>query len=58
MFMKLVDHSSNIGWKVHEQAWNPHEIEFALMGSHITKGACSLLSLDWFSCLEHVSQFL
>jgi hypothetical protein len=56
--MKLVDHSSNIGWKVHEQAWNPHEIEFALMGSHITKGACSLLSLDWFSCLEHVSQFL
>ena len=28
--MKSVEHSSNIGWKAHEQAWNPHEIGFAL----------------------------
>ena len=28
--MKLVEHFSDIGWKVHEQAWDLHEIEFAL----------------------------
>ena len=39
-FMKLVEHSCSIGWKVHEQAWNMHEIEFALMWSQLTKGVC------------------
>ena len=28
--MKLVDRTSVIGRKVHELAWNLHEIEFAL----------------------------
>ena len=35
--MKLVEHSGNIGWKVHELAWNLHEIEFALFGDFFTK---------------------
>ena len=26
--MKLVAHFGDIGWKVHELAWNLHEIEF------------------------------
>jgi len=29
--MKLVEHSNNIGWKVHELGWNLHEIEFVLV---------------------------
>lgn len=29
--MKLVEHSSDIDWKVHELAWNFYEIEFALL---------------------------
>ena len=28
-FMKLIEHCSNIGWKVHELAWNRHNFEFA-----------------------------
>ena len=29
--MKLVAHSGDIDWKVHELTWNLHAIEFALM---------------------------
>ena len=29
--MKLVEHFGNIGWRVHELAWNFLEIEFALL---------------------------
>ena len=36
--IKFVEHSSNMGWKVHEVAWNLHEIEFALPQSHLIKG--------------------
>ena len=36
-FMKLVEHCSNIGGKVHELAWNLHDIVFVLMWSHLTK---------------------
>ena len=36
--MKLVEYSGNIGWKVHELAWNLHEIGFALIWSHLAKG--------------------
>ena len=28
-FMKLVEHSDNMSWKVHEIVWN-HDIDFAL----------------------------
>ena len=28
--MKLVEYFGNIGWKVHEQAWNLNENQFAL----------------------------
>jgi hypothetical protein len=28
-FKKLVDYFGNISWKVHELAWNLHEIDFA-----------------------------
>ena len=38
-YMKLVEHFDNIDWKVHELACNLHEIEFALLQSHLTKGA-------------------
>jgi hypothetical protein len=29
--MKLVEHSDNIGWKVHALAWNLHDFEVALL---------------------------
>ena len=29
--MKLVEHTGNISWKVHELAWNLQDIEFAFM---------------------------
>ena len=45
--MKLVAHSSDIDWKVHELAWNLHEIEFALMWTHLTKGVCIHSSYIW-----------
>ena len=35
--MKLVEYLGNIGWKSHELAWNFHEIEFALLRSHLSK---------------------
>ena len=36
--MKCVEYSGKIGWKVYELPWNLHEIEFAHMRSHFTKG--------------------
>ena len=29
--MKLVEYSSNNGWRVHKLAWDLHEVEFAHM---------------------------
>ena len=29
--MKLEEHSGNMGWKVHELAWNVQKIDFALL---------------------------
>ena len=26
--MRLLEHSGNIGWKVHELAWNVHKLKF------------------------------
>jgi hypothetical protein len=43
--MKLVEHSSNIGWKVDELAWNLHEIKFAIVWSHLIKGVFFLAIL-------------
>ena len=37
MFMKLVKHYGNIGWKVHELAWPLHKIKFELLWSYLTK---------------------
>jgi hypothetical protein len=37
-FAKLVEHSSYIGWKVHELAWNLHEtFDKDLRGFHMWK---------------------
>ena len=35
---KLVDHTGNMGWKVHEIALNLHEIDSTLLGIRLTKG--------------------
>ena len=35
--MKLLEHSNNNNWKVHELTWNLHETKFTLMWSHFTK---------------------
>ena len=37
-FMKLIEYFGNIDWKIHELAWNLHEIEFAHLWSHLSKG--------------------
>ena len=33
-FMKLVEHHGNMGWMVHELAWNHYKTEFAPRGDH------------------------
>ena len=53
-FMKLAEHSSNMGWKVHEVTWNIHENEFALMQSHLTKGICTKRESMRFSNVMHI----
>ena len=58
--MKLVEYSCSIGWKVHELAWSLHEIEFALLRSHPSKGVtwCEDMkspctpTISWFTWLE------
>lgn len=37
-FVKLIKHFGSSGWKVHKLAWNLHEIAFAFMRSHLTRG--------------------
>ena len=49
-YLITIEHFDNIGWKVHEVAWNLHEIEFALLGNHLTKE--KYITLD---CTDHIS---
>ena len=51
-FMKLVKHSSNIIWNVHELAWNLYVIESALLWSHLTKGVIYGFLFP-FGCIQH-----
>ena len=48
--MKLEAHyNGDIGWMVHELAWNRHEIEVALLWTHLMKGVlrkCLNLKVD------------
>ena len=55
--MKFVEHSSNMGWRVHEIAWNHHEIEFALPWTHLTKGVSGGGGLTnlWLLEVQHIS---
>ena len=47
--MKLVEHYGNISKKVHKVAWNLHEIDFAIMRSHLTTGVSGNLILFYTS---------
>jgi hypothetical protein len=42
--MKMVEHYGNIGWKVHELAWNLYEIETTRLWNLHTKG------VNWTKC--------
>ena len=44
--VEKVHEIGNIGWKVHELTQNLHEIELALLWSHLTKGECYFGSHD------------
>ena len=45
----MVEHFGNMSGKVHEVAWNFHEIAFALMWGHLTKGVHDLVLASWLS---------